>query len=417
MKHYLVVLLWLFAGGLYSRDLARFSVIPVRDAGISQVSVSLEGINYNTDDFPVALYKITSGGLKEVDSQIETGVSAKIWFLFNNREGSKEYVIRQVPPGTEKRQGITVTRNEQSATIKNNGLPVLSYNHSEVSPPEGVDMKYRRAAFIHPLWSPGGEVLTRIQPPDHYHHYGIWNPWTRTTVDGREVDFWNLAKGEGTVKFAGYLEAVQGLVYAGFKVHHEHVFFTLHGREKVAINEVWDIRVWETAIEGITIVDITANLNTPVEKGITLDAYRYGGGIGFRATERWHRDNCTVLTSGGKTREEADGTSARWSIVEGESSVDQGRSGILFLSHPSNRMHPEPMRVWPEDANSGRGDMFFQFCPIRHTGWPLDYGQSYTLKYRMVIFDGTLGPEEAEKHWKSFSVSPVIRFHETAAAE
>ena len=286
----------------------------------------------------------------------------------------------------------------------------MTYVHAEVFPPEGVDAKFRRSAFIHPLWSPEGEVLTRIQPPDHYHHYGIWNPWTKTTISGREVDFWNLYKGQGTVKFGGYLNAVQGPVYAGFAVFQEHVFFAERGREKVAMNEVWDVRVWESADKAISVVDLTSTLNTPLPEGIMLDAYRYGGGIGFRATEKWHKDNCSVLTSEGKSRAEADGSNARWCIVEGESSGKSGRSGILFLSHPSNRMHPEPMRVWPLDGNGGRGDMFFEFCPIRHNDWQLLPGNNYTLKYRMVVFDGKMTPEEAEKHWKAFATAPGVVF-------
>ncbi len=89
--------------------------------------------------------------------------------------------------------------------------------------------------------------------------------------------------------------------------------------------------------------------------------------------------------------------------MEGESSVPEGRSGILFLSHPSNRSHPEPMRVWPLDANNGRGDMFFEFCPIRHQEWKLEQGQDYTLKYRMIVFDGKMEHIAAEKYWKSFA--------------
>jgi hypothetical protein len=139
-----------------------------------------------------------------------------------------------------------------------------------------------------------------------------------------------------------------------------------------------------------------------------LDAYRYGGGIGYRATEKWHKGNSTVLTSEGKTRAEADGTNARWCLVEGESSVSEGRSGILFMSHPSNRKHPEPMRVWPVDQN-GRGDLYFEFCPTRHVSWKLEPMINYTLKYRMIVFDGKMTPADAEKWWKGFAVSPIIK--------
>jgi len=135
-----------------------------------------------------------------------------------------------------------------------------------------------------------------------------------------------------------------------------------------------------------------------------LDAYRYGGGLGFRATPQWTRENCTVLTSEGKTRADADGTRARWCDVSGGFD-DGGRAGILFLSHPSNRQHPEPMRVWPPDANGGRGDMFFEFCPIRLEGWTLEPGKEYVLRYRLIVYDGTLSSQLAETLWKTYADS------------
>ena len=65
---------------------------------------------------------------------------------------------------------------------------VLTYVHSETLPPEGVDPIFKRSSYIRSTDLPGGQVLTRIQPEDHYHHYGIWNPWTRTMG----VDFGTL---------------------------------------------------------------------------------------------------------------------------------------------------------------------------------------------------------------------------------
>jgi hypothetical protein len=147
-----------------------------------------------------------------------------------------------------------------------------------------------------------------------------------------------------------------------------------------------------------------------LENGILFEAYRYGGGLGFRFKEQWNKDNCEVITSDGKNRATADGTSARWCIVYGDSSDGEGSSGVLFMSHPKNRSHPEPMRIWPMDANKGRGDMFFEFCPIRHKEWKIKPHQSYELNYRLLVFDGKITPEEAEKHWKAFAFQPHIKF-------
>lgn len=303
---------------------------------------------------------------------------------------------------SQEKSGLTIVSGDAESTIFSGNTPLLSYVHEETLPPEGIDPVYKRSAYIHPLRSPGGEILTRIQPPDHYHHYGIWNPWTRTIFGERKVDFWNLAEGQGTVRFAEYLEKVEKEQYAGFTVRQEHIYFLEDGSEGVALNETWDVKI-QNMEENFYVLDLSTTLNCPIEKGMVLEAYRYGGGIGFRATEKWHKENCTVQTSEGNTREDADGTGARWCIVEGESSVQQGRSGILFLSHPSNRGFPEPMRVWPLDANGGRGDMFFEFCPIRHHEWKLEQGQDYTLKYRLVVFDGKMDVASAEKYWKNFA--------------
>jgi hypothetical protein len=216
------------------------------------------------------------------------------------------------------------------------------------------------------------------------------------------VDFWNLGDGQGRVQFAEYLELTEEKDCAGFRVLQEHVYYPKEDEEKVAINEVWDVRVSKPA-DHVYIADLTTTLNCPLEGGILLEAYRYGGGLGFRATPRWGTDNSSVITSEGKTRKDADGTQARWVIVEGESSVPEGRSGILFLSHPSNRAHPEPMRMWPPNQYDGKANVFFEFCPIRHQEWKLEQGKDYILKYRMVVFDGQMDNPSAEAYWNGFA--------------
>ncbi|MCK4746728.1 MAG: PmoA family protein, partial [Bacteroidales bacterium] len=136
-----------------------------------------------------------------------------------------------------------IRKTGDGTSILIDGIPVLTYVHTETLPPDGIDPIYRRSAYIHPLRSPGGEVLTRIQPPDHYHHYGIWNPWTRTRIGERGLDFWNLGSGQGTVRFAEYLGMEETGELAGFRAKQEHVFFPGDGTEKVAINEIWDVKV------------------------------------------------------------------------------------------------------------------------------------------------------------------------------
>ncbi|WP_347838747.1 PmoA family protein [uncultured Draconibacterium sp.] len=398
---------------LFAQHLAQFSVVVNEDRMNTPISVSLDGLNYNTDKGELALYELEGNKEVAIPCQLESGHSARLWFLLNGETKAgttRKFVLKAVEETKKTEAFVGLKKDNEDLCLHLGEKSILKYRYAVTLPPKEADPLYKRSGYIHPLSSPGGKVLTRIQAPDHYHHYGIWGPWTKTHIDDRAVDFWNLKAGQGTVKFAGFLAENEGTVFSGFKALQQHIDFGCPGEDQIAMNEILDVRAWNIG-DGVWMVDYTTSLNSPLKNGIMLDAYRYGGGIGFRATETWHKDNCTVLTSDGKTRIDADGSYARWCLVEGESNVAEGRSGILFMSHPSNRMHPEPMRVWPLDANGGRGDMYFEFVPIRHDDWKINPKQTYTLKYRMIIFDGNITAEAAEKYWNSFASNPLVSFN------
>jgi hypothetical protein len=285
--------------------------------------------------------------------------------------------------------------------------PVLHYYHKTCYPPAGVDQIYKRSGFIHPLFSPAGAILTNIQPKDHYHHYGIWNPWTKTAFEGDTIDFWNLRERQGTVRFNGFSTIYSGPVYGGFKLIHEHVVVKSQP-EKVALNEEIDVVVWDQPADQkhLHLWDFTSTLSCATSSPITLKEYRYGG-FGFRATEEWTNKNSKILTSEGLDRKDADGSLARWILVSGETS--KGTAGILFMSYPTNYNFPEPLRVWPINANNNRGDVFINFSPTKNKDWHLEPGKKYVLKYRMVVFDGELSASEADRFWQDFANPPVVQ--------
>lgn len=299
-------------------------------------------------------------------------------------------------------QKISLEETSTGYDFKSGNQLLLTYQTAVASVPEGVKADFSKSGFIHPLNSPSGEELTRIQPPDHYHHYGIWGPWTKTTIDGREVDFWNLGDGKGRVDFEKLISKKNNKDFAEIVVRQNHMDLLAPSGPQLALNEDLTIKLW-TKKDNHYLVDYITTISTPLASSVMLDAYRYGGGIGFRATETWDQTNSTVLTSEGLDRKAADGSFAKWVIVEGKSESASGRSGILFLSHPDNKSHPEPMRVWPEDSNQGKENVFIEFCPIRHESWEILPKRKYTLKYRMVVFDGGLSANEAENYWKEFA--------------
>jgi len=375
---------------------------PLVNIGEHPVSIDLIEIDNLLKTTEVVLYRETKKGLESVPFQIDDN---NLWFLHKGikaeyfiKKGTFENTVNEV--STRKKDGKIVM------SIKERAL--LNYRYGISYPPKGVDSIFRKSGFIHPLLAPNGDTLTRIHPPDHYHHYGIWGPWTHTQINGQQVDFWNLGDGKGTVLFKDIIDRKSGGVFTSINVSQEHIDLITENIPQVALNENLEVKLWDLDRSDRYMFDYKTTFNTPLENGILFEAYRYGGGIGMRFTKRWHKNNCTVLTSEGNDRLSADGTNARWCIVKGESADGKSTNGVLFMSHFENRSHPEPMRIWPVDANDGRGDMFFEFCPIRHEEWKIEPQKEHQLKYRMVVFENDLTAEEAEEYWQAFVKKPKI---------
>ena len=296
------------------------------------------------------------------------------------------------------RRGMSVRDDGRAVTLLSAGKPVLSYNYAVTPAPEGVSDVYARSGYIHPAWTPSGFVLTEIQPRDHYHHYGIWNPWTKVEYEGKLYDLWNLGERKGTVR-ARRIDAVYAKrKTCGFDATLDHVAFTPEG-EKAILEEQWRVRAQEVP-EGF-LWDFESRLTPSAGRPVTIKAYRYQG-FSIRANASWTRKNSTMLTSEGLERPQIDGSRARWILVEGETGPGR-RGGFLFLAAKENYEAPEPLRIWNEEANGGRGDVFVNFCPTKMKDWTLEPGHTYVLRYRVLTFDGTVTPETAERLWEAFA--------------
>jgi len=298
---------------------------------------------------------------------------------------------------------LQLTDDDSTLTLLLNNKPVLSYVHAKTNVPARDDSIYARSGFVHPLWAPNGAVLTNIHPDDHLHHLGLWHPWTKVTFKGREIDFWNLGKGEGTVDHAGFLSKETGPVFAGFTA--EHIYFELNknGTNKPVLNELVKIKLWDISPGNGFLLDYTITQNCAVHDSVRLEQYRYGG-FGFRASLEWSGSNRNYLTSEGDDIITADGSRARWCLVWGN--TPQGICTILFMSHPDNREHPEPLRIWGEWTE----DTFFNFCPIKQKSITLYPEESYIQKFRIYTTDGIVQARDAEAMWRAFANPPKVKY-------
>jgi len=327
--------------------------------------------------------------------QIEPG---RIWFIMmgNTKPGEtriyelqkKKYPVKVIV------DLIRALDTTGVLTISEMGKARLQYHAV------GVDTIYHRSGFIHPLWAPNGQVLTNIQPKDHLHHYGIWNPFTHTSFKGKEVDFWNMQKKEGRVDFVSFVSKNMGPVYGGFKALQQH----MAGTEK-AMDELLDVKVYFSGSDATRYIwDYTSTLNCAALDGITMLQYRYGGGFGLRATADWKADNTTLITDAGTTRNNTDSTRARWVKITGNTA--KGRSGMLILCAPDNFDAPQPLRVWDDKAE--HGELMLNYSPTKMKEWRLSYGREYRQRYRVVVFDHDLSVAEAEAAWQAFAHPPKI---------
>jgi hypothetical protein len=392
----------------YSQKIATLEVsLPKPAYGLDiPVSTDLDAITYIPDTL-LSLIEINGKNRTAIPFQIVPGNRRTLhWIVTDEADSVEKHVYELVKGKADIKPVVTPSKKDGTIVIHKGDQNLLQYYFRILYPPEGVDTAYKRSGFIHPLWSPRGQVLTRIQPPDHYHHYGIWNPWTQVEYEGDKIDFWNLNSKQGTVRFANFVSVQNGPVFAELGALHEHIVFIKNGGEKVALNEIQRIRVYSPQHNpDLFIVDFNISYNTASESPFKILEYRYAG-LGWRTTEKWDKNNSMVLTSEGKTRKDADGSKARWCIVQGEIADDY--AGVVMMSYPTNYNFPEPLRIWPEDQYN-RGDMFANFCPTKNMDWVLNPGKKYVLRYRFLVYNDRLNSIKAENAWQYFAYPPEIK--------
>ena len=401
--------------GAQTASIARFTVHAGPHERVDvPLEVRLDGVRLQLHAGALQLYETTGGASAPVASQLEPGDPDELAWLLAGRTRSgavrtfelRVQEARPSPPLSSRK--VRVADDGQSLRVTVGEKPVLGYRYTPMPVPEGVRDIYSLSGFIHPLWSPRGEVLTAIQPPDHRHHYGIWNPWTSTEFEGRKVDFWNVGSGQGRVRAAGVLERTSGEVFGGFSSLHEHVDNTGPSGPKVALREQWRVTVWNVAPgREAWVIDFVSRLNPATDQPLTIKAYRYQG-FSLRATEKWNDRNATLLTSEGLNKSNANATRARWIDVNGASSVPAGTSGVLFMTNPANFNFPEQLRIWPVGDNRGQANVYVNFNPAQDRDWVLEPGRSYALKYRMFVYDGKITAGEAQRLWIDYASPPRV---------
>jgi methane monooxygenase PmoA-like len=356
---------------------------------------------------PLRLIETTDEKNRPVAAQVDAA-AARLWWVAAGvtLPGVKRtYRLEATTPAET--AGVKVVDSDRTVEATFDGRLLLRYNKAHVEPLEGVNPKYGRSAHLHPVWTPGGSIVTDELPPDHLHQSGIFLAYTKTQFEGRDIDFWNLAGGKGRVRFKSLQGVASGPVFGQIRTEHEHVDLTAGDDKseigktsggKVALVESWDLRMWNVGLKsGYWLLDVNSSIRCASDSPLKLPEYHYGG-MAIRAARPWVPKEVQFLTSEGDNRIKGNHTRPRWCEMHGL--IDSKLAGVALMTHPSNFRFPEPLRIHPTMP-------YMVYTPSFLGDWEIRPGMPHDSHYRFVVHDGQLSAETLERLWRDYA-EPLV---------
>lgn len=345
------------------------------------------------------LVDVASG--QAVPAQVDGADRRRVWWLLSGETPAgktRQFEFREGKPTSAPQ--LIVDRKPDSLTIKSGEASILKYNTQHVIPPAEVDSRFGRSAYIHPVWTPGGAIVTDEFPPEHAHQSGVFLAFTKAVFEGRPTNFWEIKEGKGHVRFKAVSATAGGPIFAGFRVEQEHVDGTAPGG-KVALNETWEVRAWQTAgvKSGFWIFDVQSTLTCATSSPLELPVYHYGG-FAVRGARGWKTDVTSFLTADKQTRADGNHARTRWSDLSGPAGKD-ARAGFAVFTHPTNFRFPEPVRIHPTMQ-------YFVYTPCPLGDWSIEPGKPHISRYRCVSHDGAPDAARLNQLWQDFAEPPKV---------
>ena len=279
---------------------------------------------------------------------------------------------------------INVSINAYAAYFSEGNDSILKYQIAEKS----LNGKYKRANYIHPLYSLNGTVLTEDFPEDHRHHRGIFWAWHQLYIgdkrigDGWEIDHfsWDVVSVEELPQSSS-AKAIQAEV-----LWKSDLWLDVEGNEKPFVKEVTTIKVYPKA-ENYRPIDIEITLlalEPNMRIGGSEDAKGYGG---FSPRIKLPNDVAFTSSTGDVTPENLPVNAGPWMDISGSFGKMEKLSGITILCHPKN---PKPIDQWILRKQRSMQNSVYPFPGAE----PVALSQSHptVLKYRIIIHNGDAKP-------------------------
>jgi hypothetical protein len=364
-----------------------------------------DAVNNKENPIPVQ-WEITDSGTRSV----------AVMLIPSGQPGHRRFELSESTAPFEKTMNAVTDTSTGQILLTDGGKPVLRYNYSTVYEKDAIDTlaanKYivtptdtfmanpsiyavPRSNYIHPIYGPSGELLTRDWSKDHPHHRGIYWAWPEVDFGSKRGDLHALQ-----IVFArptGRIILQSGPVYA--QVEAENIWKwndTVPVVEEIAV-----IRAYSSSGIG-RVIDLAFRF-TALRDSITIarrETNLYGG-LNVRMQTPKLQKISFHSDSTGMTPRRA------WSDLSGLFAGAEGASGLMVLQNNGNPDYPGEWIRYPE----------LSWCqptfPASGTRYKLGKGKSLVLRYRLLVHEGD-DPEKvmAGPAWDSFNANeaPALTF-------
>lgn len=340
-------------------------------------------------------------GLGSMVLPVQTGTGGDAIFVLPAQPAGKSITLTlSAARGGEVARGVDVRKTDGRLQVSVEGRVAFAYQMDrEALPRSGIKPEFKRAGYLHPVYSPSGKILTDDYPSNHVHHHGIWTPWVKTKFQGRAPDFWNMGTKTGAEDFVALERTWVGPVHGGFEAKLQMVDLSAP-QPVVALQETWRVTSYLVPSFGgtaaVNVFDLEVTQTCATSDPLLLPQYHYGG-FGIRGADAWNGpgEAALFLTSEGiSDRVAGNNTRGRWCFLGGR--LDGMITGTAVLGHPDNFRAPQPLRLHPNMP-------YFSFVPQQLGEFAIEPGRPYVARFRFVAADGAPDRARLDAFWHGYA--------------
>ena len=255
--------------------------------------------------------------------------------------------------------------------------------------------------YVHPLSLPGGPVLSGFAPHDHPWHRGLWLAWK--FLNG--VNYWEFPskqakQPDGKTAVVGPALIRTSETTASVKLKLEY------SKGQVVLAEERTLLASQPRADSSYTIDWTSTFTAKAPRVVfertPPQEASWGGycGLGFRASATM-RGFLAIDSEGRSGRAQAHGKQAQWmdySGVFGDKNEEAVPAGITIFDHPSNPRHPTHWYL-----SDTAGLPYFGTALLFAEPLTLKAGESFTLKYRILVHPGLGDKAALEKEYADYA--------------